>query len=61
MTEINDFEKLTKQLSIAKEALRLYQQKNWSYEDEYINYPCRTGGWIHAEKALKQIEELKDE
>lgn len=58
MTEI---EILKKQLSIAKEALSLYQQENWSYEDEYINYPCRTGGWIHAEKALKQIEELKDE
>jgi hypothetical protein len=32
----------------------------WNYEDEYNYYPCKTGGWIHAEKALKKIKELED-
>ena len=52
-------EQLSKQLKIATEALELYRQKNWDYEDEYNYYPCKTGGWIHAEKAIKQIKEIE--
>jgi hypothetical protein len=55
-----ELRKVKEQLRIATEALKCYQQKMWNYEDEYNYYPCKTGGWIHAEKALKKIKELED-
>jgi hypothetical protein len=52
-------ERLQKQLDIAVEALESYQEDRWAYEDEYYNYPPELGGgWVWAEQALKQIEEL---
>ena len=52
--------KVKKQLAIAIEALKCYEQENWSYADEYNYFPFNeyTGGWCHAEKALKKIKEL---
>ena len=56
-----DIEKLKKQLTIAIEALKCYEQGNWTYADEYNYFRLDeyTGGWCHAEKALEQIEELE--
>lgn len=53
-------ERLEKQLKIAVEALEVYKEDKWDYEDEYNIYPLGTGGWIYAEEALKQIKELED-
>ena len=53
-------EKLEKQLKIAVEGLEAYQEDRWSYENEYNNYPCGSGGgWCWAEQALKEIKEIK--
>lgn len=48
------------QLAIAIEALKCYEQENWTYADEYNYFRLDeyTGGWCHAEKALEQIKEL---
>lgn len=56
-------QKLKKQLTIAIEALKCYGQENWTYADEYNYIPWNeyTGGWCHAEKALEQIKELKQD
>lgn len=52
---------LKEQLEIAIEALKCYEQENWTYADEYNYFRLDeyTGGWCHAEKALKQIKELE--
>lgn len=58
--KLEENEKLKKQLAIAIEALKCYEQENWTYADEYNYIPWKeyTGGWCHAEKALEQIKEL---
>lgn len=56
---IEKIERLEKQLKIAVEALESYQEDRWAYEDTYYNYPPElVGGWVWAERALKQIKEL---
>lgn len=53
--------KLKEQMAIAIEALKCYEQENWTYADEYNYFRLDeyTGSWCHAEKALEQIKELE--
>ena len=49
---------LEKKLEIATKALKEYTINKWNFEDEYYNYPLCSGGWCHAEQALKEIDSV---
>ena len=49
-------EQLQKKLDVAVKALKAYTKINWAYEDVYNNYSLGSGGWCHAEEALKEID-----
>lgn len=56
-----EIETQRRQLAIAVEALKCYEQENWTYADEYNYFRLDeyTGGWCHAENALKDLEDLE--
>lgn len=56
LNQEGQIKRLQEQLLIATNALREYTIDNWAYEDEYNNYPLGSGGWCHAEEALKEID-----
>ena len=53
---LDDLLLLQKKLDIAVKALKEYTIDKWQFEDEYYNYPFDTGGWCHAEEALREID-----
>lgn len=56
LNQEGQIKRLQEQLLIAKKALKEYTIDKWNFEDEYYNYPLGSGGWCHAEEALKEIK-----
>lgn len=56
LNQEGQIKRLQEQLLIATNALEEYTIDKWNFEDEYYNYPLGSGGWCHAEEALKEIK-----